>query len=85
MQGFISNGDDTCKLSWHVIGLGTFNMPTYWPNSQSVSYKGTLNLLYPKQGEFPEKAYHSTNNFKFVQYPQGLSLESECTSFIESA
>lgn len=72
----------SCPGMW--LAWGTFNMPTYWLNFQSVSYKGALNLLYPKQGEFPKKAYHSTNNFKFVQYPQWLSLESECTSFGDS-
>lgn len=55
MQEFIGNGDDTCKLSWYLIGLGTFNMPTYWLNFQSISFKGVLNLLYPKQREFPQE------------------------------
>lgn len=50
MQEFIRKGDDTCKLSWHVIGLGTFNMPTYWLDFQSVSYKGALNFLCPQAG-----------------------------------
>lgn len=56
MQEFIRKGDDTCKLSWHVIGLGTFNMPTYWLNFQSVSYKGALNFLYPQAGRISRES-----------------------------